>query len=421
MSRFHLWAAQGAIRPVERSGQQARELLQAASILPEVHLFPRADGPGSSQDLPQFAAMGHRLPYAPVDFSDPSWNWSRGCLRTPGACIDADPIIFRALPAEDSLATEYFSPDFHDAPIQLRQPVPGRSEYFVNNILLQFGLSGVRIEAAPMPAIYRGTGLGGSNLAHLAAMLLASALSGLNLSQGQIFIGATQLENQFGVRQNDRGEISYGVSLTGGQEALAALQGGLFDNVHLPWFNGPFSVISRPLIAPTDYAAAEAHMLLVNVGRRRAAGVTSSGINNVWMARWRDADGAALHNQKPLLAYRAAEALRLQDWELYARLTADYRRLRAQLCGEYLTGQEELAEMCRQGGAEYFPLGAGTGTCLVVAPQAEVITQLRTHFSASADPDSGRVVLPFAIRARGVEFRGFAENGLRIPEGPQVL
>jgi hypothetical protein len=396
-----------------------REILLAAPVLPEVHLYPRADGPGSSQDLPQFAAMGHRLPVAPVDLQDPFWGWSKGCLRTPGACIDGDPIVFRAGPSADPLATEYFAPDFHAEPLVQRHPVAGHKEFFVNNILLQFGLAGVRIEAEPMPAIYRGTGLGGSNLAHLAAMLLASALSGINLSQGQIYISATQLENQFGVQMNERGDVRFGVSLTGGQEALVALQGGFCDNVHLPWFNGPFSVVSRPLLQPQDYAAARRQLLLVNVGRRRKAGVTSSGINNIWMSRWLDAEGAAVHTEKPLLAYRAAEALRHQDWGLYAHLTADYRRLRAHLCRDYLAGQEELSALCREVKAEYFPLGAGTGTCLVAAEAETAICQLADHFSASADPATGRMALPFAIRQRGVEFYGFSENGLLLPEPPE--
>lgn len=417
----HLWSAQGKLCAPQRNGLEVREMLAAAQVMPEVHLFPRSDGPGSSQDLPQFAAMGHRLPASKVDFSDPRWSWSKGCLRTPGACIDGEPIIFRALPSDDPLATEYYAPDFHQVPLKQRNLVPGRSEFFVNNILSQFGLNGVRIEADPMPALYRGTGLGGSNLAHLAAMLLGSALSGIDLSQGQIFVTATQLENQFGVHQNDLGEISYGVSLTGGQEALAALQGGFYDNVHLPWFNGPFSVVSRPLLAVSDYSAAQQHMLLVNVGRRRAAGVTSSAINNAWMSRWQDLDGAAIHAEKPLLAYRAAEALRHQDWALYARLIADYRRLRALLCEVYLTGQDELSTLCQDTGTEYFPLGAGTGTCLVVGENAGAISELSAHFTRTADMQSGRMTIPFKIREKGVEYYGFKENGLALPCPPGAI
>ncbi|MCF6179995.1 MAG: hypothetical protein L3J63_11500 [Geopsychrobacter sp.] len=421
MQQMRLWSAKGELKSVRRTGPEVRELLLAARKLPEVHLYPRSDGPGSSQDLSQFAAMGHRLPATRVDFSDPAWVWSRGCLRTPGACIDGEPIIFRARPSEGPLATEYYAPDFHAAPLKQRQLVVGRSEFFVNNILHQFGLEGVRIDADPMPAIYRGTGLGGSNLAHLAAMILGSALAGVDLSQGQIYVSATQLENQFGVHVNDRAEVSYGVSLTGGQEALATLQGGFYDNVHLPWFNGPFSVVSRPLLSVVDYAAARQHLLLVNVGRRRAPGVSSSAINNIWMAGWRDPEGAARHAEKPLLAYRAAEALRLQDWALYAELVGDYRRLRAHMCPDYLAGQDELAQLCHDVHAEFFPLGAGTGTCLVVAAQADSISEVADHFAASVDAHSGRMALPFAIRDKGVEFFGFSENGLQLPAEAELL
>jgi len=415
LSPYNLWSARGPIKAPERCAADVRALLLAAHIYPEVHLYPRSDGPGSSQDLPQFAAMGHRLPGSAPDFSDPAWTWSQGCLRTPGACIDGEPIVFRALPAENPDATEYFAPDFHTEPLVACQPIPGRREYFVNNILQQFGLFGVRIESLPMPALYRGTGLGGSNLAHLAALVLGSALSGLDLSRGQLYITATQLENYFGVNDQEPGNLPYGVSLTGGQEALAALQGGFWDNVHLPWFNGPFSVISRPLLTEEHYAEAARHLLLVNVGRRRGRGVTSSKINNVWMSRWADTAGAALHGAKPLLAYTAAETLRQRDWGGYCAAIAEYRQLRRLLCADYVSGQEELAALCREAGAEYFPLGAGTGTCLVASEQPAVIAEFSQHFAQSADPQSARTAIPFKIRSQGVRYLGFVENGLALP------
>ena len=149
------------------------------------------------------------------------------------------------------------------------------------------------------------------------------------------------------------------------------------------------------------------------------AGVTSSGINNIWMSRWLDAEGAAVHAEKPLLAYRAAEALRLQDWGLYAHLTADYRRLRAHLCRDYLAGQDELVALCQELRAEFFPLGAGTGTCLVVAEAETAIAQLAEQFLRQRRPRERPYVAPFAIREHGVEFFGFGENGLLLPGPPE--
>jgi hypothetical protein len=139
------------------------------------------------------------------------------------------------------------------------------------------------------------------------------------------------------------------------------------------------------------------------------------------MSRWRDIEGTAAHAEKPLLAYRAAEALRLKDWGLYANLVADYRRLRALLCKDYLSGQDELAGLCRDSAAEYFPLGAGTGTCLVVAENPRVIAELNEHFTRTSDMSTGRVAMPFKIREKGVGFYGFAENGLTLPMSPEPL
>ena len=128
------------------------------------------------------------------------------------------------MPADDPEAFEYYAPDFHDAPVVLRDPVPGDVPFFVNNILSQFGLKGVRIEADPMPSVYRGTGLGGSNLAHAGALCLASALTGLDLTLGQIYIACIQLENYFGVTEDDHQALRFGVSLTGGPVSYTHLR-----------------------------------------------------------------------------------------------------------------------------------------------------------------------------------------------------
>jgi hypothetical protein len=368
-----------------------------------------------------FAAMGHRFPVAKPDFCDPTWAWSDHCLRTPGACLDGEPIVFRACPAEDPEATEYYAPDFHEQTLAVRGEVPGRPELFVNNILHQFGLKGVRIEADPMPAVYRGTGLGGSNLAHMAAMIFASALSGAGLDLGQIFVGATLLENFFGATEEASGHVSFGVSVTGGQESLTALQGGFYDNVHTPFYHGPFSVVSRELLPATDYAEVQRHMLLVNVGVSRKGGVSSSLINNRWMAQWRSPEGTALHMRKTAIAYRAAEALRLKDWRDYAAAIKDYREVRVKLCSDYISGQSELQQHCQELEAEYFPLGAGTGTCLVVSPHADSISEISRRLHSTPDAASARSVIPFKVREEGAEFLHFEDAGLKIPQRPQFI
>jgi len=421
MAKYRKWNIDGPIHRIERSGSEVRELLLNASQPPTLQLFPRSDGPGSSQDLLPFAAMGHRFPTRTADFSDASWAWSSNSLRTPGACLDGAPIIFRALPAEDPDATEYFAPDFHKAPLSVRGEVPGCVEFFVNNILCQFGLQGVRIEADPMPAVYRGTGLGGSNLAHLAALIFASSLSGTDLDLGQIFAGATLLENFFGVEGDPSQHVSYGVSVTGGQESLTALQGGFYDNVHTPFFSGLFSVVSRELVAAADYPELQRHLLLVNAGVSRTKGVSSSLINNQWMAQWRSLEGTALLMRLPELAYRATEALRMKDWVEYAAVVKEYREVRVQLCADYTTGQEELAHICKDLEAEYFPLGAGTGTCLVVSPHAGAISEISQAFRPDPEANGARNAIAFKVREQGVDFWNFVESGLKIPNSPELV
>lgn len=421
MARYRQWDSSGPLEGLSRTGGDARELLLAATREPTIKLFPRSDGPGSSHDLLPFAAMGHRFPVAKPDFSDPAWGWSRDCLRTPGACLDGEPIVFRACPAEDPEATEYYAPDFHDRPLSVRGEVPGRAELFVNNILHQFGLKGVRVEADPMPAVYRGTGLGGSNLAHMAAMVFASALSGAGLNLGQIFVGATLLENFFGVKEESSGHVSFGVSVTGGQESLTALQGGFYDNVHTPFYRGPFSVVSRELLPAADYAEVRRHMLLVNVGVSRKDGVNSSLINNRWMAQWRTPEGTALHMRKTAIAYRAAEALRLKDWRDYAGAIREYREVRVKLCSAYVSGQDELQQHCQELEAEYFPLGAGTGTCLVVSPHPDSIGEISSRILSTPDEETARSVIEFKVREEGAEFLHFEEAGLKAPERPEFI
>ena len=420
MSEVRIWTAQGSVDGRRRLAGEARELLKAVANPPEVHLFPRSDGPGSSQDLPQFAAMGTQLP-GRVEFSDPSWAWSRDCLRTPGACIDGEPIAYRILPADDPDAIEYYSPDFHDEPLVVKGEVPGEPRFFVHNVLSQFGLRGLRIEADPMPSVYRGTGLGGSNLAHGGAMILASAVSGIDMTLGQIYIAATQNENYFGVQELGPEHLEYGVSLTGGQETLTAFQGGFWDNVHMGHLLGPYSVVSRELVAPSGYADVARHMALVNVGAKRGNGVTSSGVNHMWMKAWRDPGQVGHHLRKRVLAHDASEALRHGDWSTYCGAVREYRTIRTNLCEAYLNGQDELRDLCDRFEAEYFPLGGGSGTCMVCAEDEGAVKAVVDAVNETAAPEVGRTTLPFAVREDGLQMLHFEEAGISVPQGPERL
>ncbi len=414
--RARVWRSGNLVsHGTRRNGGEVRQALRTATNPPEIDLYPRSDGPGSSLDLPQFAAMGLRIWGGDAALDEPRWGWSRGSLRTVGACLDGEPIRFRVVPAESEHRAEYFARDFHERPLATGDVVPGVPEHFVNNVLVQFGLLGVRIEADPMPAVYRGTGLGGSNLAHAAALIVASSLSGVDLSLAQIYAWGTTLENNFGVTVLRTGAISYGVSLTGGQEMLTAFQGGVFDNVHLPFALGPHGVVSRELVESDRYGALERHLTLVNLGRQRQKGVKSSDVNSEWMAAWAVPQHARLHLMKADLAYRAAEALRLGDFEAYAATTREYRDIRVQLCARYVAGQQELSRLCDEFGAEYFPVGAGGGTCLVSSANPDSIAAIQHHMKETADLNIGRTYLPFKVRDKGLVLRGFSELGFELP------
>jgi hypothetical protein len=416
VSKVRVWRSGCSVPSgTRRTGREVRDILKAAANPPQIDVFPRSDGPGSSLDLPQFAAMGLRIWHGPSVLNDPRWTWSRGSLRTIGTCLDGEPIRFRAVPADSEHRAEYFARDFHDTPVATGEVVSGVPEHFVNNVLVQFGLIGVRIEAERMPTVYRGTGLGGSNLAHAAALIFASSLSGVDLSLSQIYAWGTALENNFGVTHLRTGAISYGVSMTGGQEMLAAFQGGVFDNVHLPFALGPHSVLSRELVAPSAYNDLENHLAIVNLGRRRQKGVKSSDVNSEWMSAWAVPQSAALHLAKAELAYRAAEALRIGDFDTYSQVTKKYREIRTQLCARYIAGQSELAHLCEKHQAEYFPVGAGGGTCLVCSHDPGAIREIRHHMTQTADESIGRTFIPYRVRTEGILLNGFTELGFGVP------
>lgn len=420
MIATRIWRAGGDLHDARRTASEVRELLEHAANPPAVHLYPRADGPGSSQDLPQFAAMAGRIARTPMNIADPTWEWSRECLRTPGACIDSQPIEYRIVPAADPSAYEYYSPDFHSRPVVAHDPLPGIPNLFVHNVLRQLGLRGVRIEASPMPAVLRGSGLGGSNLAHAAALILGSAVTGIRLELSQIYVAATELENNFGIRETN-GALSFGISLTGGQETLTAFQGGVWDNVHLPLHLGPHGVIAREIVSSGDYGALSRHLLLVNVGRRRAPGVTSSSVNSDWLRAWHTQAGARQHSEKIGLAWKAAEAMRNLDWAGYCDVVTRYRQIRAAISPAYVAGQEELATLCARVDATWFPVGAGSGTCLVAAEDAGSISSIREAIDSTRDIDRGRTVIPFNVRKNGIVFHNFSESGLERPQLPQAL
>lgn len=435
--RFWTPAAERPINSytIRRTGGQVRE--QLLNIPAQVTVNPRSDGPGSSQDLFQFVAAQFRFPSS-MDLTDPAWAWSANTVRTPGACIADSPgkkisSTFRLVPADDPKAYEYHSPSFNEGRVlSVIGEVPATKANFPLNILRMFGLTGCRIESDPISEIAKGTGLGGSNLAHVASLMLASSASGVDLTLAQIYALAGPLENFFGVTKNDVAIITnaektkplatfftWGVSMTGEQEGLGGLQGGLWDNVHLPFLGLP-SEVSRELVTKERYDELTQHMFLVNAGKTGQERL-SGDVNDVWMAKFRDLDGVLLHHEKLQLAYDYAEGLRTGDWEQVTKAMQRYFDIRYKLCPGYAIGVDEVLETAKQFGTVAFLVGAG-GTCataLVAGTDPAAVKAHREHFETSENPDIGRIVVPFNIEGKGPKFSGFEENGFQEPAPPE--
>ncbi len=410
-----------------RTNEEVRNILieaQKKDRLPTIVLFPRADGFGSSQDLPEFQAILFQFPFVEPNLADPAWEWSQNSLRTPGACIGGIPITFKMMPAEDPEAIEYFTPDFLP---NLRKTggevVPAKTENFVNAIFYHFGLKGTRMEADPMPSVVRGTGLGGSNLAHIAAVAFASALSGVNLILSQIYGLATNLETNFTAQLDESGKIkNFGISITGGQEGLTALQGGFWDNVHMPHL-GLFSVFSREIVLPEKYKELEERSFLVNVGKEQGHKRKSSDVNAVWMSKFHTYHGTLLHKWKIKTAYLGVEGLRLGDHQQVVDALGNYADIRATLCPEYYLGNEEIIQKAEEVGAAWFFLGAGgpKSTAWIYGTDPKGIAQIKKYFEDTANPEIGRVVIPFKIEPNGGQFINFEENGFEVPTPPEEM
>ena len=67
-----------------------------------------------------------------------------------------------------------------------------------------------------------------------------------------------------------------------------------------------------------------------------------------------------------------------------------YRKLRERQCSRYTAGQDELEALCYEYDAEYFPLGCGSGTCLVACASSDPLTELCANVAKSEDGSEGR-------------------------------
>jgi len=163
-------------------------------------------------------------------------------------------------------------------------------------------------------------------------------------------------------------EQDMGISITGTQEQSCVLYGGVIDYIWFPWGipgeSGSYGTSIRDtLIEEKDYEELENRMAIIHSNKSR----DSSDVNEVWRQRLRDYAGMKGHQKKLAIAYDYREGLRTKDWERVNASIREYRRIRTELCEDYMCKPcWEIQGQCERFGAESFPLGAGGGGAVMV-------------------------------------------------------
>lgn len=423
--RVALWnpGASQVFKYTQRNGKEAREVLMRCGEI-GIRQCVRVDGPTSSQDLMAFQANLLGFPQGRVDLSSITWEGTQNLLRAAGIRVGSIPMVeYRLEPSEDESCLEYISPDFTGGkPISVRggESIPAKPGNFPLTILAaMFGnTGGIRLVHTGTPKAAAAAGMGGSNLAINAALILGSIASGLNLSLAEVVAQAIPFENNYGVKmvevrdaQGNAAQMPvFGVSLTGGQEGITALNPfGIADNLFVPNL-GVGRMVSRELLAPQDYEKIERSMLIVNLGEvptsELSAGQGSTDVNAVWMSRFRDAEGTALHARKLRLGYQWVEALRTADIEGMKAAAKEYTDIRIALNSAYAAGQNELFTLARKHNLAVFICGAGgarlvpdrevakPGTAVLIGAP-EDIAGFQAEFKTSEE--TGRICLPLKV------------------------
>ncbi len=193
-------------------------------------------------------------------------------------------------------------------------------------------------------------------------------------------------------------EHDFGVSITGTQEQANVIYGGIVDYIWCPWGipgradSGYGASIRSELLAPEYYAECEKRMAIFHTGKMRA----STDVNAVWTNALSTLSGYSQHAQKPEIAYNFREGIRLQQWDRISESIHEYRKIRTNLCSDYLTGSHEIIGHSDSLGCEAFPLGAGGGGgVLVFSAKPESLTAFRDEIK-----DVYREI-PIKIRSKG--------------------
>jgi len=352
-------------------------LIQAkkAGKLPQITVYNRIDGPGSSLDLrlfqQSFWQLGQEAKYQP---------------RTVGITISVGTDIVVEPLKPGKIGVE--SIDFGFCYIFDKGKVPSIKENWLLRVMEVFNLDGVKFTIRNIYPELKSAGLGGSAAVTTGCALLANRLTHSKFSASQIIGMASMLEQDLGV------------SLTGTQEQSNAVFGGVVDYTWYPWgipgkdnFYG--TSIRQKLLEPKDYPELRQRIDLYFALQR-----LSADVNSKWYEELGKIAGFQLHKQKCELAYQFREAIRTKNWTAMARPIVEYRKIRTKLCPEYMSEQAwEIERMCSRNNAVSFPLGGGGGTIMVFSPKPKNLEKMRPALS-----DRFRYI-DYKILSRGHRFK----------------
>src|SRR3989338_3418710 len=360
-----------------------------SGLVPTLTVYNRVDGPGSSLDLRLFQQAFWQLKNIPSDpQADPTFSWSKGLPRTVGMSITigTDIEVYPISPGK--IVVE--SIDFGFSYTYNVGVVPPTKENWLLKIMDTFGLDGVKFVIRNQRPELKSAGLGGSAAVTTGVCLMADMLTGKKFTKTQLIGMASMMEHDMGV------------SITGTQEQSAAMYGGIRDYVWFPYgvpgkndFFG--SSIQQEILFPKEYAELRKRMDIYFTAERH-----SSDVNAVWEHQMRMVNGFLLHKKKNNLAYEFREALRLKEWNKIAAPVEEYRKIRTQLCTNYMSEHHRLLHrIVSDYHAVCFPLGGGGGSVMVFSPDPEQLKRIKKEL------EQDFIYLDYEFSENGHEFINF--------------
>lgn len=352
---------------MNKKNQHIHEFLikqKSQGKLPKVTVFLRIDGPGSSLDLRLWQQSFWKLTKPKDPSEDQSIQWSKGLPRTVGMTINIGTEI-QAEPIEPGkLAVE--SVDFGFSYTFNKGTIPPMKETWLLRILETFDLDGVKFTIKNQDPALKSAGLGGSAAVTTGVCLLANKLCGSPFTPAQIIGMASMTEEDLGV------------SITGTQEQSCVLYGGIKDYIWFPWgipgkdnFYG--TSIRQDLLHKEDFEELHKRIDVYFCLQR-----FSADVNAKWKQEMQSRTGFHLHQKKCELAYQFREALRNKQWKEIAHPIEEYRKIRTQLCTDYMSeASQELFEIAKKHNAVIFPLGGGGGSVMVYSHEPHNLENIR--------------------------------------------